>query len=425
MIGLGNQQSGLSGSYDRHVYMETSGRLTFGVNAGGQNTITSPQAYNNGQWHHLVVSQASPNGMKMYVDGALVGTNPQTAAQNYTGYWRVGGDVTWNGTEAYWQGTIDDVAVYSQELSAAKVAQHYGLGTSGGLPNKAPTASFTSNVTGLSVAFNGGASTDSDGTIASYSWNYGDGSPADTGATPTHVYAAAGSYPVTLTVRDNAGATGTSTAQVVATHAAPTAAFTSSASGLTASFDATTSTTSDAATITAYSWDFGDGSPAGAGSKPNHGYSQTGTYSVKLTVTDSKGATGTKTASVTATHAAPTAAFTFTTANLTASFNASTSTATDGAAITGYSWDFGDGSPAGTGATPTHTYATAGTKTVKVTVTDSLTASGSKTNSVPVSAAHAPPTVSFTSTPTGFRRRSRRRRRRLTGNHLGLLVGFR
>ncbi len=79
----------------------------------------------------------------------------------------------------------------------------------------APTASFTSSVDRLAVSFNGSASVDPDGSIASYSWNFGD-STSGTGATPTHTYAAAGTYPVTLTVTDNMGAQGSTTANVTA-----------------------------------------------------------------------------------------------------------------------------------------------------------------------------------------------------------------
>ena len=69
----------------------------------------------------MVATQGS-DGMKLYVDGQLVGTNPQTAAQNYTGYWRVGGDSTWDSTSTYLAGTIDEAAVYSTVLTAQQVA---------------------------------------------------------------------------------------------------------------------------------------------------------------------------------------------------------------------------------------------------------------------------------------------------------------
>ena len=72
----------------------------------------------------------------------------------------------------------------------------------------APVAAFTSGVSGLTANVNGAGSTDSDGTIASYVWDFGDGGTG-TGVTASHTYAADGTYTVTLTVTDNGGAKGT------------------------------------------------------------------------------------------------------------------------------------------------------------------------------------------------------------------------
>ncbi len=84
--------------------------------------------------------------------------------------------------------------------------------------NVAPVAGFSSRVEGLSVGFDGSGSGDSDGSVASYAWDFGDGS-SGSGVAPGHVYAEAGSYPVRLTVTDDAGATGSVTHTV--TVAAP------------------------------------------------------------------------------------------------------------------------------------------------------------------------------------------------------------
>jgi PKD repeat protein len=72
--------------------------------------------------------------------------------------------------------------------------------------NLPPTAAFSSSCTQLTCALDATASTDEDGTITSYAWTFGD-STTGSGVTPSHTYAAAGTYSVTLTVRDDDGAT--------------------------------------------------------------------------------------------------------------------------------------------------------------------------------------------------------------------------
>ncbi len=91
-----------------------------------------------------------------------------------------------------------------------------GTNCGGGTPaNTPPTANFTSSVSGLAVQFTD-TSTDSDGTIASRSWNFGDGATS-TATNPSKTYAAAGTYTVTLTVTDDDGATNTRTSSVTVT----------------------------------------------------------------------------------------------------------------------------------------------------------------------------------------------------------------
>jgi PKD repeat protein len=74
--------------------------------------------------------------------------------------------------------------------------------------NAPPHASFTVACAGLSCSFDGSGSADSDGSIATYAWDFGDGA-SGSGQTVSHAYGRAGSYTVTLTVTDNAGATAT------------------------------------------------------------------------------------------------------------------------------------------------------------------------------------------------------------------------
>ncbi|MBA3242041.1 MAG: PD40 domain-containing protein, partial [Acidobacteria bacterium] len=81
----------------------------------------------------------------------------------------------------------------------------------GNQPPVANAGDSYSGITGQSTVFNGSGSFDPDGSIASYSWNFGDGGTGS-GVSPTHAYATPGSYTVTLTVTDNLGAQASATA---------------------------------------------------------------------------------------------------------------------------------------------------------------------------------------------------------------------
>ncbi len=166
-----------------------------------------------------------------------------------------------------------------------------------GTPNNPPTAGFTYSCTQLYCSFTD-ASTDSDGTIASRSWNFGDGTATSSATNPGHTYAANGTYSVTLTVTDNGGQVDTETQSVSAAKAnvAPTANFTFLCSELACDFT-DTSTDSDG-TIASRSWSFGDGGTSTA-TNPSHTFPASNTYSVSLTVTDNGGLTATSTQSVT------------------------------------------------------------------------------------------------------------------------------
>ncbi len=113
--------------------------------------------------------------------------------------------------------------------------------------NISPTARFTYTCSGWQCKFDASGSSDPDGSIASYSWNFGDGSGA-TGSIVTHIYNAAAKFTVTLTVADNRGATGRQQ-QVVdlsnLINVPPVPSFTPTCIALTCTFDGSSSSDPD------------------------------------------------------------------------------------------------------------------------------------------------------------------------------------
>lgn len=113
--------------------------------------------------------------------------------------------------------TADSLQASFERASGGTFADSFTITRSAGTPNQPPVASFTSSCTDLSCAFDGSGSSDPEGSIASYAWNFGDGSTG-TGSAPSHLYPATGSYSVALTVTDGAGATGSTTRTVTVTN---------------------------------------------------------------------------------------------------------------------------------------------------------------------------------------------------------------
>ncbi|MEA4944772.1 MAG: PKD domain-containing protein [Propionicimonas sp.] len=383
IMGFGCSVSSPSSCYDRHVYLQQDGKLVFGTYTGQMNTIVSDASYTDGQWHHVVATQSS-GGMKLYVDGALVGSNPQTSAEAYTGWLHVGGDNTWDNSGVWFEGDIDEVAFYLHELSASRVLAHYQA--SQPVPNQPPVAAFEVTQNDLAVSVDASGSSDPDGSVTGYQWNFGDGTTASD-VTAGHSYAAPGSYTITLTVTDNQGATGTTSRSVTVTAAnvTPVAAFAATVDALTVAVDGSGSSDPDG-TITGYQWTFGDGSTA-TGATASHSYATAGTFTITLTVTDNRGGTDSTSHQVTTTappNQAPQADFVYTVNDLNVAFDAGTSQDQDGT-ITGYAWEFGDGAT-GTGVTTSHSYAGPGSYQVTLTVTDNGGATGTTTIAVTVTA---------------------------------------
>lgn len=189
-------------------------------------------------------------------------------------------------------------------LSACGGGGGDSVSTTPAMPNTAPTANFAFSCADLVCSLNSTSTdqTPGDG-IAAQSWNFGDGSALATSAGPTHTYAVAGAYDVSLTVLDRAGASASLTRRVTVTApalpAAPHASFTAACISLDCTFTDTSSY--DAGSVfQSRTWDFGDGATLPAADPAAHRYAATAltTYTAKLTIVDAAGKSSTSVQSI-------------------------------------------------------------------------------------------------------------------------------
>ena len=141
-------------------------------------------------------------------------------------------------------------------------------------------------------------STDSDGTVVSWSWDFGD-SQTSTDQNPTHSYPENNTYTVSLTVTDDDGATDTIQKDVTVLNRDPIADADGPYSGSVGeniTFDGSGSYDPDG-NIVSWEWDFGD-TTTGSGETTTHAYSSPGDYTVTLTVTDDDSGVDTDTTTV-------------------------------------------------------------------------------------------------------------------------------
>lgn len=275
------------------------------------------------------VEVGTPGGARLRFDevtqagAATVAPMSSDDSPPNTGF-RLAGEVFQVATSATWRGSVtvsfpsptaQDLYHYTSgawRLVPSRYENGYVIATVTGLspfalgtPVPAVTASFVDSGGGIAPAnvnFDATASGVQGGSIASYEWDFGDGSTG-TSATPAHTYATSGTFAVKLRVTSDQGAVDEATRSVTVSNADPTAALAGPDSAQTnapVSFSATGSSDPNG-TIAERVWDFGDGSQPVEGEHVQHAYDRPGTYTATLTVLDNEGASATATKTVTVT----------------------------------------------------------------------------------------------------------------------------
>ncbi len=217
LIGFGDSQTGSSGNYDRHIYMNNAGQIYFGVWPGTAKVIFSASSYNDNNWHLVTASLSSTSGMSLYMDGVLVASDATTKnGYNYTAYWKIGYD-NLNGwpsqpSSLYFKGNLDDALIYSRALSGSEVSTIYN--SPDGAGNNGPVCiGSTLSLSATTVAG------------ATYSWT-GPNSFSSSSQNPNFTFSApyAGVYKLTATSAAGCSSTAYTNVAAYPQPAAPTIA---------------------------------------------------------------------------------------------------------------------------------------------------------------------------------------------------------
>jgi PKD repeat protein len=341
------------------------------VNASGQDTFTRA--------NYIVVNTTPTAGFTHVANGLTVNfINASTGASSYS--WAFGDGNS--STDASPSHTYATDGTYTVTLSATNACGTVTT-TQTVTVATAPTAGFTADPTigcaPLTVQFTNTSSANA----VNYDWQFPGGTPSssDQQTPPAIVYNVAGTFTATLTVSNAAGSN--SFSQIIIVNGGPTANFSSTVNGLTATFN------NNSGNSLSYSWDFGDGDSS-SDENPSHTYAADGTYTVVLTASNLCGtSTFTQTVVITT---EPSAGFSASTTSGCAPLTVQFNDISAGAPVS-WSWEFPGGTPStSTDQNPTVIYFTPGVYDVTLVVTSAGGSTSSFTQPNLISVFGAPAT---------------------------------
>jgi aryl-phospho-beta-D-glucosidase BglC (GH1 family) len=189
-----------------------------GTSTNGVPSLTTPAGDLVTALTHVVYTRNLPGTARIYINGVERASGSATGdLSNWDDSFRLGIANELSGDRP-WLGEFHLLAFFQRALSSADVLQNYAAGPDPST-NQLPTASFTaepaSGVIPLAVSFDASASTDPDGVILSYGWNFGDGTTGS-GATTSHQFTTGGSFTTTLMVTDDQGGTASAATTITA-----------------------------------------------------------------------------------------------------------------------------------------------------------------------------------------------------------------
>ncbi len=188
---------GTPSSIGLQLCMFTDGRLLIDNSGGPSDEVFTTDTFNDGIWHHIAGVRRGTT-YDLYVDGQF----QSTASGSIPTYNRIFLGKRAAVSDEYFNGSIDEVAIYPRALSADEILAHYQVHE--GNITHAPVSSFAANVTSGTAPLTVQFTDTSTNTPTSWLWSFGDGTTSFD-PSPTHTYAVAGTYLVTLIVTNAAG----------------------------------------------------------------------------------------------------------------------------------------------------------------------------------------------------------------------------
>lgn len=371
--------SGSGGYPPYYYYWSNNGASTATITGLGAGVYTVTVADSSGCYTSTTTTITSPSGISLSytATSASCGTSNGSATVlasggtgAYTYTWApVGGNAATatNIAAGTYTVSVEDANGCLEQVEVIVPSSNYVVSANFASSNSCLNTVTT--FTDLSTATND--------VITGWSWNFGEPSSGSSNSSsqqnPSHTYSSAGTFTTTLVVTTQMGCSDT-IILAVTVNPLPALSFTWTA-GCDGVTTFTNSSTISGATISNWSWNFGDpnSGPLNISNlqDPTHIYGLSGSYQVLLTATSSDGCVGTLAQNISVPDK-PAAAFAVQNGCKNTPILFTDSSQVQGGNIVSWDWDFGDGSAPGSGAGPSHTYTNSGTYTVTLIVSSNF-----------------------------------------------------